>query len=135
MADVKQMVLDCTPIEVIDAKTGENLTRQILLQILLEEEASGAPLFSDDMICQFIRLYGQASQSFLVPFLEQNMQVFQNWQQRMQDQAQGNMPWLNSFGLGVNPVFAEWQQQLQQQSLQFWQSMGMIHPHKKSDTL
>lgn len=133
VADVKQMILEYTEIQVVDAKTGEDLTRQVLLQILLEEEAGGAPLFSNDMVCQFIRLYGQASQSFLVPFLEQNMQIFQKWQQRMQDQAKGGIPWLGSFGLGANPLFHEWQKQLQQQSLKFWQNMGVVSADRKDD--
>ena len=51
VAEVKQMVLEYNDIEVVDAKTGEDLTRQVLLQILLEEEAGSTPLFSNDVSC------------------------------------------------------------------------------------
>ena len=80
VADVKQMIIDFVEIQVVDAKTGEDLTRQVLLQILLEEEASGSPIFNNLMLCQFIRMYGQASQSIFAPFMEQNMKLFHDWQ-------------------------------------------------------
>jgi polyhydroxyalkanoate synthesis repressor PhaR len=54
------MVLAGEAFEVRDAKTGEDLTRAILLQIILEEETAGAPMFSTTMLQQIIRFYGQA---------------------------------------------------------------------------
>ncbi len=131
VAEVKQMVLEYTDIEVVDAKTGEDLTRQVLLQILLEEEAGGTPLFSNNVLCQFIRLYGHTAQSMLAPFFEQNMKIFQEWQQHMQAQTKGAMPWFNPFALGgAAPSLADWQRQLQQQSLKFWQGMGVVPKDK-----
>lgn len=55
LTDVRQMVVENTPFEVRDAKTNEELTRTILLQIILEEEAVGVPMFSNDMLSQMIR--------------------------------------------------------------------------------
>src|SRR6202008_2669550 len=46
LADVKKLVVEGAEFQVVDAKTGEDLTRSILLQIILEEEAAGAPMFS-----------------------------------------------------------------------------------------
>lgn len=131
VAEVKQMVLEYTDIEVVDAKTGEDLTRQVLLQILLEEEAGGTPLFSNNVLCQFIRLYGHTSQLMLAPFFEQNMKIFQEWQKNIQASSKGATPWFNPFALGTPaPSLAEWQKQLQQQSLKFWQSMGVAPKDK-----
>jgi hypothetical protein len=53
------------PVVVKDAKTGEDLTRSILLQIILEEEAGGAPMFSETMLANIIRFYGHAMQGFM----------------------------------------------------------------------
>ena len=50
LADVKKLVLQQVPFKVADAKSNEDLTRSILLQIILEEESSGAPMFSSDML-------------------------------------------------------------------------------------
>ncbi|HSQ72517.1 MAG TPA: polyhydroxyalkanoate synthesis repressor PhaR, partial [Rubrivivax sp.] len=62
LADVKQMVLAGEDFEVRDAKTGEDLTRSILLQIILEEESGGLPMFSAQTLSQIIRFYGHAMQ-------------------------------------------------------------------------
>ncbi len=128
LADVKQMILEGEDIEVRDAKSDEDLTRQVLLQILLEEEAGGRPILSNDMLRQFIRIYGHSTQSLLTPFLEQNMRIFADWQHNVQQQVKGGSPnWLNPFAFGSGtPSLAEWQKQLQKQSLQFWQTMGWL---------
>ena len=55
LADVKAMVLELEDFEVRDAKSGEDLTRSILLQIILEEESGGVPMFSAQMLAQIIR--------------------------------------------------------------------------------
>ena len=55
LTDVKQLVLDADEFTVVDAKTSEDLTRSILLQIILEEEANGAPMFSSAVLAQIIR--------------------------------------------------------------------------------
>ena len=73
LADVKQLVLDSEDFRVIDAKSEDDLTRSILLQIILEEEASGAPLFSSQMLSQIIRFYGHAMQGMMGTYLEKSM--------------------------------------------------------------
>ena len=55
LADVKELVLKNEKFQVLDAKSAEDLTRAILLQIILEEESSGTPMFSCDVLTQFIR--------------------------------------------------------------------------------
>jgi polyhydroxyalkanoate synthesis repressor PhaR len=65
LVDVKEMVLAQDEFQVVDAKTGDDLTRSILLQIILEEEASGQPLFSSSMLSQMIRFYGNTMQSMI----------------------------------------------------------------------
>src|SRR4051794_28771701 len=62
LVEVKKMVLDAEEFEVRDAKTGEELTRSILLQIILEEESGGVPMFSATALAQIIRFYGNAMQ-------------------------------------------------------------------------
>jgi polyhydroxyalkanoate synthesis repressor PhaR len=87
LADVKQMVLDGVAFEVRDAKTGEDLTRSILLQIILEEETAGAPIFTATMLAQIIRFYGHAMQGMMGSYLEKNLQTFVEMQSRLADQA------------------------------------------------
>src|SRR4026208_788169 len=87
LADVKQLVLEQVVFKVMDAKSEEDLTRSILLQIILEEESAGAPMFSSDMLSQIIRLYGNAMQGMMGSYLEKNIQTFIEMQKRLQDQS------------------------------------------------
>ena len=88
LADVKQMVLKNEDFQVVDAKTSEDLSRQILLQIILEEESSGMPMFSSDLLSQMIRSYGSAMQGFMGSYLEKNLEGFQQMQKALQEQSQ-----------------------------------------------
>lgn len=87
LADVKQLVLDNEIFTVIDAKTGQELTRSILLQIILEEESGGVPMFSSTMLAQVIRFYGHAMQGMMGAYLEKNIQAFKEIQDQMTDQS------------------------------------------------
>jgi len=87
LADVKQMVLESLNFQVIDAKSGGDLTRTILLQIILEEEAGGMPMFSSEMLAQMIRFYGSAQQTVMGSYIEQNVTAFLAIQKKLQDQA------------------------------------------------
>ena len=88
LADVKQMVLKQEEFQVLDAKSNDDLTRQILLQIILEEESGGMPMFSSDLLSQMIRSYGSAMQGFMGSYLEKNLEGFQQMQKALQDQSQ-----------------------------------------------
>ena len=87
LADVKKMVLAGTEFEVRDAKTSEDLTRSILLQIILEEESGGVPMFTANTLSQIIRFYGHAMQGFMGTYLEQNLQTFADVQARLSEQS------------------------------------------------
>lgn len=87
LADVKQMVLEFIDFQVIDAKSGDDLTRGILLQIILEEESAGVPMFSSEMLSQMIRFYGNALQGIMGNYMEQNVKAFMVIQNKLQDQA------------------------------------------------
>jgi len=88
LADVKQMVQKQEDFQVVDAKSNDDLTRQILLQIILEEESAGMPMFSSDLLSQMIRSYGSAMQGFMGTYLEKNMEGFQQMQKALQEQSQ-----------------------------------------------
>jgi polyhydroxyalkanoate synthesis repressor PhaR len=89
LADVKKMVLTGRDFVVRDAKTGDDLTRSILLQIILEEESGGVPMFSTQVLAQIIRFYGHAMQGMMGTYLEKNLQTFVELQQRFAEQSKG----------------------------------------------
>ena len=87
LADVKELVLAHEGFQVIDAKSGDDLTRAILLQIILEEEAGGAPMFSSDLLSQMIRFYGNAMQGMMGNYIENNIKSFTEVQAKLKEQA------------------------------------------------
>jgi polyhydroxyalkanoate synthesis repressor PhaR len=89
LADVRQMVLDNEQFIVRDAKTGEDLTRSILLQIILEAETGGMPMFTTPMLAHMIRFYGHTMQGLMGSYLEKNLQAFTELQSRFTEQQGG----------------------------------------------
>ncbi len=89
LSDVKRMVLGAEDFEVRDAKTGEDLTRSILLQIILEEESGGVPMFSTQALAQIIRFYGHAMQGVMGTMLEKNLQAFTEMQAQFLQSSKG----------------------------------------------
>ena len=87
LSDVKELVLKNEEFQVVDAKSGEDLTRSILLQIILEEESGGMPMFTSDLLSQMIRFYGNAMQGMMGKYLEGNIKAFTDMQSKLQDQA------------------------------------------------
>jgi len=87
LADVKELVLERADFRVVDAKTSEDLTRSILLQIILEEEAGGAPMFTSDLLSHMIRFYGNATQGMMGKYLENNIKAFADMQAKLQEQT------------------------------------------------
>ena len=89
LADIKQLVLAHEAFQVVDAKSGDDLTRAILLQVILEEEAGGAPMFSSELLSQMIRFYGNAMQGMMGAYIGDNIKSFTEVQAKLKEQAKG----------------------------------------------
>jgi polyhydroxyalkanoate synthesis repressor PhaR len=113
LTEIKQLVMDSEPFVVRDAKTGEDLTRSMLLQIILEEEANGTPMFTAPVLSNIIRFYGHAMQGFMGGYLEKNMQALVDLQSPMMQ------------GVMSNTVFQQMQEQMQKQTEQFLGTFGL----------
>ena len=96
LEEVRQLVLSCETFEVRDAKTNEDLTRAVLLQIIAEHEQHGQPIFSTQLLSQIIRFYGDAMQGFVGGYLENSLKVFLEQQDKFRNQLNsllGQTPW------------------------------------------
>jgi polyhydroxyalkanoate synthesis repressor PhaR len=131
---VKEMVVAGTALQVVDAKTGEDLTRSIFLQIILEEESGGVPMFSESALVNIIRFYGHSMQGFMGSYLEKNVQAFLDIQQHMSEQSKQLTPeiWTqmmsqpNPFLKNVMGNYTEQSQQmLKQMQDQMFNAMGL----------
>ena len=138
---VRQLVVQGEPVVVRDAKTNEDLTRAVLLQIILEEEAGGRPMFSEQALASFIRFYGHAMQGFMGSYLEKNIQAIADMQDKLLAQSGGMAP--ESWGKLMNmnnpamqglmgnyleqsgQAFTKMQEQMQKQTEQMLGAMGI----------
>ncbi len=107
LAEIKKLVMAASPMVVVDAKTGEDLTRSILLQIILEEESAGLPMFSEAVLSNIIRFYGHAMQSHMGTYLESHVQSFMDWQNKLGESSPALSP-------EVWAQFMQWQMPLMQ---------------------
>jgi polyhydroxyalkanoate synthesis repressor PhaR len=96
LEEVRQLVVDGEKFEVRDAKSGDDLTRSVLLQIISEHEERGQPMFTTQLLSQVIRFYGDSLQGFMGSYLEKSLQVFLDQQQQFRSQLNniiGRTPW------------------------------------------
>jgi polyhydroxyalkanoate synthesis repressor PhaR len=141
LTDVRALVMSRLPFAVRDAKTNEDLTRAILLQIILEEEAGGAPMFTEQVLANIIRFYGNAMQGFMGTYLEKNVQTLMELQSKLTEQSKGLSPevWaqflnqqsplvqgaMGSYLEQSKQLFTQMQDQLQKQSTQMLSGFGL----------
>jgi polyhydroxyalkanoate synthesis repressor PhaR len=86
-----EMVREGREFEVVDAKTGEDITRQVLTQIIVDEEARGSTMLPVNFLKQLIGLYGNSMQGMVPQYLEAAMDAFQRNQSAFQDAFGGKM--------------------------------------------
>ncbi|KAA0987282.1 polyhydroxyalkanoate synthesis repressor PhaR [Pseudomonas sp. ANT_J12] len=112
LADIRQLVVDKIPFQVVDAKTGEDLTRSILLQVILEAESGGEPIFSSEMLMGIIQFYGPY-QGVLGSYLDKSIQTVIDIQS--QTGAQSSEDW-STFMHQQAPVMQDLMRQYVDQS-------------------
>jgi polyhydroxyalkanoate synthesis repressor PhaR len=130
LAEIKQLVMRGEPFVVRDAKTSEDLTRSILLQIILEEEAVGVPLLSEAALANLIRFYGHALQPLMGRSLEQQLQAMTDWQRELGGAAQAlNGPafqaLMSDYVAQSGKAMTQIQMQMQRQTQQLLGAFGL----------
>lgn len=98
LADVRELVLRKVDFTVIDKKSGDDITRSILLQVISEQEQHGDAVMSRDFLSQVIRSYGKVMPEFMAKYLEQSMKLFMAQQQAIRGQVKKVV--------GVDPIGA-----------------------------
>lgn len=112
--EVHQIVRSGEEFKVVDANSGDDITRSVLVQIITEQEGGERPLFSTDMLTKFIRFYDDASQGMFGNFLEQNLTMFTEQQKRFSEQVGGIM--------AENPL-PKMMQDMAERNMSIWQDM------------
>lgn len=89
LVDLQKLVVAGEEFQVIDANSGTDLTRNILLQIIAEQESGGRPMFTTEILMKIIRFYGDSVQDTLTTYLEKSLSLFDEQQKALQDQMRG----------------------------------------------
>ena len=113
LEDVRQLVLQQVDFHVKDAKSNEDITRSILLQIIMEQEEDGEPIFSAPVLEEIIRFYGDSLQGMMTSYLEKSLRLFVEQQSKWRNQVSNVM---TGDPLSVMREVAE-------QNLAVWQEM------------
>ncbi|MEW8505227.1 MAG: polyhydroxyalkanoate synthesis repressor PhaR [Candidatus Thiodiazotropha sp.] len=106
LTQLRQLIISGAAIKVIDSTTEEDITRNILLQIILESESGGEPLFTANMLSQIIRFYGGTLQGIFGRYLEQSLSLFTQQQEQFRQ------------NLGEDPFSA--MTNMAQQNMKMW---------------
>lgn len=96
--DLCQMVKDGIDFAVFDAKTGADITRPVLTQIIVEEESKGQNLLPETFLRQLIAFYGDSLQGVVPKYLEHTMESFATNQEQMRTYMQETFDGLFPFG-------------------------------------
>lgn len=125
LEDIRQLILNQEEIQVEDSKTGEDITRSVLLQIITEQENQEGnkkePMFSNKTLQQLIRLYGDSMQNSMGGYLEQSINTFFKQQQLLRQQMQETML-NNSIQTSNNPM--QMMRKVAEQNLLLWQKLA-----------
>jgi polyhydroxyalkanoate synthesis repressor PhaR len=146
LEDVKQLVLEQIPVKVIEARSEEDITHSILLQIIIEQEVSGPSLFSTDSLQKLIRLYSMdpmnSMQQILRPMVEQTMAFFSSQQNFLKEAMKNNASpkafekdFLGFMSEQTQKNVENWQQfqQLQQKMQQDWLQLFSTQGNRSQD--
>jgi polyhydroxyalkanoate synthesis repressor PhaR len=121
---LSEMVREGTDFVVLDAKTGDDITRSVLTQIIFEQESKGQNLLPVQFLRRLIRFYGDQMQGFLPPYLEMSMESFSKAQEKMRE----NM----SRAFGATTPMAAFEEQAQRNMALFQQAMSAWAPFAAS---
>ena len=122
--EVREMVLKEIPFKVIDRQSEEDITRNILLQIIMEQESGGEPLFSADVLSRFIKNYGEATQTGFAEYLDTSLQFFSEQQKVIQAQM----------GKALEGTPMDYWVKLGEQNMKIWQDMLSASSGQKKKT-
>lgn len=111
--DLKDLIISGEEVCVLDASTGDDITRCILLQIINEQEAGGNPIFTTEVLLRMIRFYGDTMQGALTQFLGRSMETFISQQQHYQEGLQSMFD--------DSPLVS--MTEMAQKNLEIWQEM------------
>ena len=121
LADLKDLIAGGASVKVVDSNSNEDITRSILLQIIMEAEAAGEPIFNAAMLQQLIRFYGGSAQGMFAKYLEDTLQMFSSQQAQLRE------------AMGADPLTA--MTRMAEQNMKMWSDFqnGFFSPARSGE--
>jgi len=127
LEDLKKLIIDGENIEVQDAKTKSNITRDVLLQLVAEQEQAGQPILSEAVLKSMIQFYGHPLQNLASQYLEVSLSQLLGQRARLREQMKNVMQSPGDLVAAMAKQNAEWMNTLQNRFL------NTLNPRNKSD--
>ncbi len=89
VADVLSIIREGEDLRVVESEGGEDITRSVLVQIIIEQENGESPIFTTEMLTRFIRIYDDATQSIFGDMLDKNLQIYSEQRKCLQEHMEG----------------------------------------------
>lgn len=125
LTDVRDLIIESVDFKIVDSDSEEDLTRNTLLQIIMEQENGGQPLFTTEILSRMIRYYGNSLQSAFTTYLENSVDLFAEQQKQLQDQMHGVF--------NTNPM--QRMTEIMHKNIEMWRDMQQnVSPTAKSNT-
>lgn len=127
LADLRAMIISGIDLKIIDDTSGDDITRPLLLQIIVDREQAGQPLLTEVLLAQLIRFYGNPMQGMMADYLQRSVDTFVDQQESVQSRLQNV--------LSTTPV--ETMREMMKHNVSAWeQLMGISsdpHPERRAD--
>ena len=123
LSDIRKMIIEGFDVQVVEDTSGDDITRPLLLQIIVEQEQNGGPpILSEVLLSQLIRFYGNPMQGMMGEYLQKSVGTFVQQQSSVQEQMQSM--------LSNTPV--DTMRELMSQNMKAWDGMfrGLNEPQK-----
>ena len=88
LADIRRMIVAGTDVEIVDDVSGENITRQLLLQIIVDAEQAQDPLLNEVLLTRLVRFYGNPMQHLMGDYLDKSVSTFLQQQDAFRTQME-----------------------------------------------
>lgn len=115
LEEIRQLVLKNVDFQVVDKRSKEDITRSILLQVIMEQEEAGTPILRKEVLLNIIRFYGDSMQHSVSHYLELSLQLFTDQQAQLKEQLR------QMLGSAGNPLHAL--RDIADQNLPLWRKV------------
>jgi len=133
LEELKDLIVSGLSVQVIDAKSKKDISREVLLQLVAEQESSGTPILNESILTSMIQFYGHPMQKMASQYLELALEQLQTQRSQLGEQMQQLMQTPTDLVKNITKQNLEWMSTLQETFLGTMTQPGKADPEDKND--